>query len=264
VKSLPAEFRVRRLLVLREDRFSAHAILAIARDVFPTAWSAAVQRISEAREIMRQETVDLWLTGVTALDGDVLDFLAANLPGPCGLYQRALVVTVRQELRILLALRRLPLGGVFDLRGEEPAQLREAIKSLTEGRAYWSPDPLQRLREHFLERAPFSRLLTPLEQLVLAVAGSGMDDETAAVQLGISAASIHSVRRQLHHKLGLSHRGHLIQLAAEMGFVRFTSRGVIYPGLSMLRDAWRPRAKKRRSDPNGSAPPPLEPPGGTR
>jgi DNA-binding NarL/FixJ family response regulator len=224
----------------------------------------AVQRITEAQEIMRQESVDLWLTGITALDGDVLDFLAANLPGPRGLYQRALVVTVRQELGILLALRRLPLGGVFDLRGEEPAQLKEAMNSLAEGRAYWSPGLLQRLREHFLERAPFSRLLTPLEQLVLAIAGSGVDDETAAVQIGISAASIHSVRRQLHHKLGLSHRGHLIQLAAEMGFVRFTSHGVIYPGLSILRDAWRPRAKKRRSAPDGSAPPPFVPPSGTR
>lgn len=256
MKSFPTEFQVRRILVLREDRFSAHAILAIAREVFPAAWTAAVQRIGEAREIMREEAVDLWLTGVTALDGDVLDFLAANDPGPRSFYRRALVVTVRQEPRILLSLRRLTLGGVFDLRGEEPPQLREALRTVAEGRVYWSPGPLQRLREHFLERTPFSRLLTPLEQLVLAVVGSGMDDEAAATQLGVSTASIHSVRRQLHHKLGLNHRGHLIQLAAEMGFVRFTSHGVIYPGLNMLREAWRPRAKKRPSEPEGPTPPP--------
>jgi DNA-binding NarL/FixJ family response regulator len=117
---------------------------------------------------------------------------------------------------------------------------------VADGHGYWSPSLLARIREHFAAAFPVSRVLTPLEVMVLSVLGAGLDDESAAERLGMRPSSVHSVRRQLHHKLGLQHRGDLMRFALEYGFVRFTETGVTHPGLGILRDACRPRSRGNR------------------
>lgn len=236
---------IRTILILRKDRFSARMIVDLAREVFPAAACRIVERMADVSAAMARETVDLWLTGLEAADGDLIDFLAEKL-APREALRRVLIVTAQREYHLLLSLRRLPIGGVFDLREEEPAQLKEAIRSVAAGQRYWSPSLLERLREHFATALPVSRLLTPLELMVLSVLGAGIDDESAAERLEMKASSVHSVRRQLHHKLSLRHRGDLMRFAVEHGFVRFTEKGIIHPGLALLREACQPRARGKK------------------
>jgi hypothetical protein len=54
------------------------------------------------------------------------------------------------------------------------------------------------------------------------------------------------VRRGLHRKLGVQHRGELVRVAAQKGFVRFTPDGVERPGFALLTAAYHPRYHKRR------------------
>ena len=243
---------VRTILILREDRFSARLIFDLAREVFPAAACRIVQRMTDVSAVMARETVDLWLTGLEAADGDLLDFLARGL-APREALRRVLIVTAQREYHLLQSLRRLPVGGVFDLREEEPVQLKEAIRSVAAGRHYWSESLLARLREHLAAALPLARMLTPLEVMVLSVLGAGIDDESAAERLDLKASSVHSVRRQLHHKLGFRHRGDLMRFAAEHGFVRFTEEGIVHPGLALLREACHPRSRGKKASGHSSA-----------
>ena len=69
---------------------------------------------------------------------------------------------------------------------------------------------------------------------MFSVIGDGCDDKVAAARLGLRESSVHSVRRELHRKLGAQHRGELIRLAAQRGYVRFTAESVQYPGQAIL------------------------------
>jgi DNA-binding CsgD family transcriptional regulator len=87
-------------------------------------------------------------------------------------------------------------------------------------------------------------LLTPTEQLVLALIGDGSDDVTASARLGLKPASIQSVRRSLHGKLHLKQKGELVSVAAQYGFIRFTRHGVIRIGLGALLRDYQQRSKR--------------------
>jgi DNA-binding CsgD family transcriptional regulator len=89
------------------------------------------------------------------------------------------------------------------------------------------------------------RQLTAFEQVVLSVVGDGCDDIEAARRLSLSPATISTVRRGLHRKLHVQHRGELVRLAAQAGFVRFTPEGVERPGFGLLTAAYHPRDPKR-------------------
>jgi DNA-binding CsgD family transcriptional regulator len=88
-------------------------------------------------------------------------------------------------------------------------------------------------------------LLSNSEQLVLSIIGDGSDDLDASVKLGLSPATVSTVRRNLHRKLGLRHRGELVQLAARTGYVRFTPAGIMRPGYALLAAACRRRGKPK-------------------
>ena len=80
---------------------------------------------------------------------------------------------------------------------------------------------------------------------MLSVIGDGCDDLAAAGQLGLSPATISTVRRALHRKLGVQHRGELVRMAAQKGYVRFTPAGVERPGFGLLAAAYQPRHRAR-------------------
>jgi DNA-binding CsgD family transcriptional regulator len=77
-------------------------------------------------------------------------------------------------------------------------------------------------------------MLSATEHLIFAVIGDGSDDQVAADQLNLRPSTIQSVRRELHRKLGIQHKGDLVRLAVLHGYVRFTAEGVQRPGFSSL------------------------------
>jgi hypothetical protein len=65
--------------------------------------------------------------------------------------------------------------------------------------------------------------------------------------LGSTSSTISTIRRRLHRKLGLHHKGELVQHAARLGFVRFNREGVVRPGFAQLRAAYDARRPRKRS-----------------
>ncbi len=148
---------------------------------------------------------------------------------------------------MLAALRTLEIKGVFDAANEPPETLMTALRAVAQGSRYWSQTLVDFLQEMSSTSTGLFRLLTAFEQVVLSIIGDGCDDNVAARKLGISPSTVSTVRRELHRKLGVQHRGELVRAAAQHGFVRFTPGGVIRPGFALLCAGYHAR-KPRRTD----------------
>lgn len=235
------------VLILEADQLCADALRQAAEGVFPGARFQVANRVSTAMVMVASGSVDLLLSGVYLSDGDTIELLAACLTQ----YQigRILVVTRDHEQWVLQLLRTLAVSGVFDMVNEGLDQFRHALRTVASGCTYWSSAILERLRQYRQSPDAYWRLLTPAEQLVLAMIGDGCDDRTAAARLDMQPSTVQSVRRALHRKLRLQHKGGLVQVAVQHGFVRFGPDGITRPGLSVLRAACHPHPARRGNHP---------------
>jgi DNA-binding NarL/FixJ family response regulator len=221
-----------KILILKADMLCAGMLEAATRRVFPTATLRRETTLESARRYLADERVDLLLAGVGLPDGDTLDLLAEHPERRR--FGSALVITARQEHRVLTVLKGLAIRGIFDPSDEDLDRFELALKVIRDGGRYWSASVLTRLHIHSELSSAMDRLLSPTEKLVLAVIGDGSDDREAAQRLNLRPSTIHSVRRDLHRKLGVRHRGELVRLAAQQGYVRFTPEGVQRPGFAKL------------------------------
>jgi DNA-binding NarL/FixJ family response regulator len=238
-----ASNEVRKVVILKNDRIYAASLERTVRGAFPRAEVLVGSQAGERCGDSGQAAISLLITGIGIGGGDVLEFLELGLRE--GRFERVLVVSARQEPRTLLGLRALPINGVFDSASEDPERLEHALRVVETGGFYWSASVLERLQQHAGPMHALCRMLSPVEQVVFATLGDGSDDEAAAAQLGLKASSVQSIRRSLHEKLGVRHKGELMRLAAQFGFVRFTPAGVVRPGFALLFAAYQARRRKR-------------------
>lgn len=226
---------IRHIVIVRSDFFHAHVLHTAARERFPHAQIVALGEVAEAEQFLAVETTDLLIIGGHPEDGDALDFLAFRVGPRAGI---VFVVTDRKEARLLVGFNSLSIAGMFDPATEGVQNLATAMASVATGGKYWSYSIIARLKE-CLQPTSICQRLTPTEQLIFSLIGDGSDDQAAADRLGMKRSSVHAVRRELHRKLGLQHKGELQCAALQHGFVQITHRGTCRPGLAMLMSACR-------------------------
>jgi DNA-binding NarL/FixJ family response regulator len=236
----------RSVLILKGDRIYAEVLRQYTLKVFPHTRVTTAFSLENARLALATGAIDVFVTCVGAsLESDVLDLLAHHVGQARSCSPRVLVVTVRREYRVLAALRALPVEGVFDSASEPPDQFMTALRVVASGRRFWSQSIIDHMHRVGSASTALFRLLTSFEEVVLSVIGDGCDNTVAARQLKLSPATVSTVRRELHRKLGVQHRGELIRVAAQHGFVRFTAAGVVRPGFAMMCAAYHARRAKR-------------------
>lgn len=236
------------ILILKTDRLYADMLRQHAVHAFAHSRPTIATSIAEARELLGRVAFDLFITGLgEQAGGDALDLVAQCKREPLRA-RRVVVLLDRHEYRVLAALRTLPVDGIFDPAEDSPAAFGAALPAIVRGSRYWSPGAAARLRQLAAAPGALFRILTDFEQVVLSVIGDGSDDLAAAEQLGLSPATISTVRRALHRKLGVQHRGELVRIAAQKGYVRFTPVGVERPGYGLLAAAYQPRQRARRPE----------------
>ena len=241
----PTPNAVHRILILREDRLYAEALSHAVIRQFPGAEMVVARSVKSAAAILAEKPFDLIVTGLRATaDGDVLELLMWWTTRRQNA-QRVLVVTADRHFRPLDALRRMGIAGVFDTSHEAPEELATALRVVTEGGRYWSRNLIDFLAEAKVDSTPLACLLTAGEEVVLSIVGDGSDDAAAAQQLGVSPATVSTVRRDLHRKLGVQHRGELIRFAAQNGFVQFTPSGIVRPGFALFSAEYYARRLRR-------------------
>jgi len=236
--------KVQTVLILNADLIDAGALRQHVLGVFPGVRVLTALTLDAARRILDSETIDLFITGVGASLGcDVIDLLAYLAAASRSV--RILVVTVRLEYRVMVALRSLAIEGAFDSATGSPEELTLALQTLDDGRRYWSQSIIDHMHRVGSASNALFRLLTNFEQVVLSVIGDGCDNVVAAQKLNLSPATVSTVRRELHRKLGVQHRGELVRVAAQHGFVRFTAGGIVRPGFGLMCATYQSRRTKR-------------------
>lgn len=234
------------VLIVRADRLSAEGLRDVTRKVLPRSNVEIAPCAERARERLAACSVELLITGFDpTMEGDVLGLIGASRGTPS---PRVFVIAGHEEGRLLMALPALAVHSVFDALHDEPARFEAALANVAGGGRYWSPTIWPRIMGYQGAANSPEKALTPTERMVLSVLGDGSDDASAAETLGVKPATITSIRRNLHRKLGVQHRGDLVRFAAQNGFVRFTTNGVIRPGFSLLAAACRsPKTKPHLS-----------------
>lgn len=124
---------VRSILIVKADRIYAEALRLFIRKAFPQAKIRIECSLELAAVALAKEPVELLVTGIGAsLGGDAIDFLS-TCTGRDSRARQVLVVTTHHEVRLLTALRTLPIRGVFDSTEESPDQLTAALQLVARG-----------------------------------------------------------------------------------------------------------------------------------
>lgn len=233
---------VRRVLIVNSDRLYSDLLRRSVQSLVTTAKVLIACTLADASAALAQQPVDILVTSVLAEDGEVLSALPDWVERR-QVVRDALVVTSRKEPWVLEQLAQAPIRGVCDAQADID-EFSRALVAVADGGQYWTSTVRAALDRG---RSVLSRVdLTPTERLVLAVIGAGADDTLAADELQMAPSTVASVRKQLHRKLGVQHRGALMQRAHEYGVVIINSGRVIRPGFSAL---WGERSASRRAKP---------------
>lgn len=207
------------VLILKRDHLVAESLGEIVRRRLPDAVVHVASCVSDVLSMAASE-VDVLVTGISLSDQDTLGLLSPQsaLRRVC---RAVLVVTSRCEDRILQAVQEAGVEGFLPTSGAGLADFAQALDCVLRGGKYW-PEGTSRP-----VLAAIRPSLPPAEELILSYIGDGCDDETAGRMLGLSPSYIQTVRRSIHRKCGLRHKGDLVKFALQHGYVRMTPDGIV-------------------------------------
>lgn len=127
----------REVLILEPDRLCAAVITRCAGDALPKATIHCVSEPAEAAKLLAKGTIRLFIAGIRGFDLDILTLLgvwaeheAANT--------RVLVVTPEVNSTAVVALKALPLSGIFDSGTNNLRELEFAIRIVATGGLYFA------------------------------------------------------------------------------------------------------------------------------
>ena len=143
-----------------------------------------------------------------------------------GLATHVLVLTTFDEDRIVYDALKAGASG-FLLKTVPPAQLVEAVRSVSAGESLLAPTVTRRLIEEFVRRPPPGEVhddslegLTERERQVLGLIARGRSNAEIAATLVVSGATVKTHVNRIFAKLGLRDRVEAVVLAYETGLVR--------------------------------------------
>jgi DNA-binding NarL/FixJ family response regulator len=221
------------VLILESDGLCRKYLRETAQKTMPGATVRLVSRVEDAAVALAALPIDLFITRSHLPDGDVFDLLFACAGGRCR-PRRIVVVTTRLEEHTLACLRALSVDSIVDADSEGIEQLEHALHVTALGKRYWSAVISRLMHDLATPGKTPAKILSPLEHVALAIVGDGCADARAAELLALKERTVTGLRRDLHWKLGLQHKGEITFVAAQHGHVRVMPDGrVIRPGLAM-------------------------------
>lgn len=214
------------IITLKAQPLYAQALADVAQIVRPTAEVISLSRAADALAVTAETAVELAVVGAHAQDLDGLDYLPI-LSNRKNL-RHIVVVTHRQDARLLHLVRKLGIAGFVNARTAQFQHLQAAIRTVLSNRFYRSPSLHDVWRA--VSRESHLQVLSRRERIVLAVLGTGVDNAEAAILLDVSEHTVRSHRANLMRKLSLPHKGELMRFAVKNHYTRITNDGIRYPG----------------------------------
>ncbi len=206
-----------RIAIVHQNRVQADALRLACAEVFPTAEMNLHPRGNPALLALRQQPADILLVGLTFEDIDGIELLKQVCDAP--LASRILIVSEHWDEHVLLSLRTVLFTGAVDLTTECIDTIKQILRHVAHGHGYISPT----LRRYLIDELPSglsTNELTVTELRVLRVIGDGSDNHEAALQLGITKATVQTHRRNIMRKLGVATSAKLVREAVRLGVVR--------------------------------------------
>lgn len=209
-------------IVIVEDQTMVRELLVLACQT--TFARAEVREASDGKAALtcvQALLPDLLILDLELPDGDGLDLLPEfRRIAPS---VKIIVLSSHTDEVTVDRVMRAHVDGFVDKNSQPLAILREAVKSVTDGRRYLSPV----VREVWgkLRDAPgaFTKILSDREQELLGLIGLGLTNSEIADQLKLRAVTVQNHRCNIMTKLGLHSTSHLIRYANEKGFTRFSN-----------------------------------------
>ncbi len=158
---------------------------------------------------------DLMLLDIRLPDGDGLDFIEEMGRGQ--LSTPVLLFSSSCEDYIVHRVNRSFVQG-FVHKDESPEVLLTAIQMVAAGGSFFSPRFTVQQRRMGKDQSSFEKRLSPREQELLRLIGSGFTDDEAASMLGLSVHTVRTHRQNVMEKLNLHSAKDVQAYALKTGF----------------------------------------------
>jgi DNA-binding NarL/FixJ family response regulator len=169
---------------------------------------ALVQAASTAPDVV---LLDLTMPGTGGLTA--AEQLRAAVPA-C----RILILTMHEHGEYVIQAVRAGAHG-YVLKDSAPAELRDAIRAVHQGKPFFGPQVAEAMREGLQAERRIDKL-TPREREVMEHVAQGATNKEIAGALGISPRTVESHRESLMKKLAVRSVAELTRLALEHGMRR--------------------------------------------
>ena len=190
------------------------ALLAREADVAVVGEAANGREAIDLAQTLRPDLLVLDV-GLPEIDGiEVARRLRASQPG-----LKLLALSIHSEERFVQAMLNAGANGYL-LKTSAVTELVQAIRAVTQGKLYVSPDVARDAQADELGAAAPAGQSIPIgrrERQVLALLAEGKRSHEIAAQLGISIATVEAHRRNIMRKLGLHTVAELTRYAVRKG-----------------------------------------------
>ncbi len=208
-----------RILIADDHALVRAGICALAERIKGVKVVAEAGNGAEALKLIKELKPDLVLLDISMPETsgfEVLAQQAKEFPDA-----RVIVLTVHEaEAYAIRALRQGAAG--FLLKSAASVELEAAIKTVTRGETYVSPELSKRsLLEYGKASTDRARLdtLSPRQREILKLVADGLNTKEIARHLSISAKTVETHRAQLMERLNIHDVAGLVRFAIKMGLV---------------------------------------------
>ena len=209
-------------IVLIEDQAMFRGLLEkICRQHLRPSVVGEAEDAATGLELCRRHNPDMVLLDLNLPDRSGVS-LAEDLLASCPKL-RILALSSECDDYTLYQVLHSGIHGYVDKNRQSVEMLQAAINEVINGRVFFA-DVVQQVRQRLrMDPGAFPKILTPREQEVLSVLGSGLDDEGAAQRLRVSRFTVGCHRRNIMGKLGVHRTPDLIRYAVNKGFAKLSS-----------------------------------------
>jgi DNA-binding NarL/FixJ family response regulator len=137
---------------------------------------------------------------------------------------RILMLSSHCDDYTLFRVEKSGVHGFIDKNSNTVEILRDALKTIADGRIYFSQAFQAARMARRVDPRSFIKILSDWERAILSLIGQGMSDDEIGVRLNLSPRTVQTHRSNILRKLNLKGTPKLIAFAVENGFTQVQSK----------------------------------------